>query len=289
MGGACEKKSPKADTGAVGAADRGGVSAPSGPVDTTPLPGLEMKLEGDKAQLFYKLVGSLNSPCGQSQSLRKSFGDPACKRAPFAARYVIAMVDDEFPEDKVREAYTKRYEHVQKVQIDISKAPHIGNEDAPIKLIEFYDYACPHCREFKPLLERVAIEHDGKTVEYFMQYPLALPGHANSKSAAQAALAAWSLGKFKEMHDELFAKAPAHDHDAVVGYAKELGLDADKFEAAYQAAAKQVESDQLQGEGLGVNSTPTLFFNNRRFEPPNETFSAKYIGMWIDEELAVNR
>ena len=288
MGGACEKKAPKADTGAVNAADRAGTAQqPAGPVDTTPLPGLEMKLEGDKAQLFYKLIGSFNSPCGASTSLRKAFGDASCKRGPFAVRYVIALIDDEIPEDKVREAYTKKYENVQKVKLDISKAPHNGNDDAPIKLIEFYDYACPHCRDFKPILERVATEHEGKTAEYFMQFPLeGVQGHANSKSAAQAALAANALGKFKDMHDMLFAKTPAHDHDSVVGYAKELGLDAAKFEVAYQAAAPQVDSDRLQGEGLGVNSTPTLFFNDRKYEG---IYSAKYIGMWIDEELAVNR
>ena len=288
MGGACEKKAPKADTGAVNAADRAGTAQqPAGPVDTTPLPGLEMKLEGDKAQLFYKLIGSFNSPCGASTSLRKAFGDASCKRGPFAVRYVIALIDDEIPEDKVREAYTKKYENVQKVKLDISKAPHNGNDDAPIKLIEFYDYACPHCRDFKPILERVATEHEGKTAEYFMQFPLeGVQGHANSKSAAQAALAANALGKFKDMHDMLFAKTPAHDHDSVVGYAKELGLDAAKFEVAYQAAAPQVDSDRLQGEGLGVNSTPTLFFNDRKYDG---IYSAKYIGMWIDEELAVNR
>src|SRR5262249_8083915 len=142
MGGACEKKAPKADTGAVNAADRAGTAQqPAGPVDTTPLPGLEMKLEGDKAQLFYKLIGSFNSPCGASTSLRKAFGDASCKRGPFAVRYVMALIDDELPEDKVREAYTKKYENVQKVKLDISKAPHYGNDDAPIKLIEFYDYA----------------------------------------------------------------------------------------------------------------------------------------------------
>jgi hypothetical protein len=37
---------------------------------------------------------------------------------------------------------------------------------------------------------------------------------------------------------------------------------------------------------LSVDSTPTLFFNDRRYEGP---MLAKYIEMWIDEENAVNR
>jgi hypothetical protein len=35
-----------------------------------------------------------------------------------------------------------------------------------------------------------------------------------------------------------------------------------------------------------VDSTPTVFFNDRRYEGP---MLAKYIEMWVDEELAVNR
>ena len=41
-----------------------------------------------------------------------------------------------------------------------------------------------------------------------------------------------------------------------------------------------------QGEAAGVEATPTLFFNDRKYEGP---LHPKYITMWIDEELAVNR
>jgi protein-disulfide isomerase len=110
--------------------------------------------------------------------------------------------------------------------------------------------------------------------------------HPDSKSAAQAALAAQAQGKFREMNEMLYAKSPAHKRDDVIGYAKELGLDAAKFEADYDAAAARVETDIAQGEGLGVSSTPTLYFNGRHYTGPHE---AKYIGLWIDEEVAVNR
>jgi protein-disulfide isomerase len=59
-----------------------------------------------------------------------------------------------------------------------------------------------------------------------------------------------------------------------------------KFEAAYQAEAAHVDSDVKQGEAAGVDSTPTLFFNDRKYEGP---MHPKYIEMWVEEELAVNR
>ncbi len=288
MGGACEKK-PKnnGDTGALNALDRAGPEqGSSGATDETPLQGIDVsKLSEDKQKTFYKLVGSLSSPCGKAHSLRTSYTqDTACKRAPFAVRYVASLLEDEGTETQVREEYEKKYKEVSKVKLDVSKAPHVGAEDAPIRLVEFFDYQCPHCQAFAPMLSAVAHANEGKVVEYFLMFPL--EKHQDAKSAAAAAVAANQLGKFKEMHEMLFARSPQHSKESVVGYAKELGLDPAKFDAAYTAAASQVASDLAQGEAVGVDSTPTLFFNDRKYEGP---MHPKYIQMWIDEELAVNR
>jgi protein-disulfide isomerase len=293
MGGACEKK-PKTDTGAIAALDHGSGngSAPidTGPVDTTPLDGIATdKLDDDKKHLFFKLVGSLSSPCGKAHSLRTSYkDDAACKRAPFAVRYVLMLVADEATETQIREEFDKKYKPTgpQDLKFDISKAPHDGPEDAPIKLVEFYDYGCPHCQAFKPMLEQVVKDEQGKVVQYFMNFPL--EKHENSKSAAQAALAAHAQGRFKEMHDALFAHSPDQTHEQVTDMAKAIGLDMAKFEAVYAdpATLQHVMSDLAQGEKAGVDSTPTLFFNSRKYEGP---MHPKYIEMWIDEELAVNR
>ncbi|HEY5945826.1 MAG TPA: hypothetical protein VIV40_10060, partial [Kofleriaceae bacterium] len=110
MGAACEKK-PKnnGDTGAINALDRAGsgqgATTPTGPVDETPLQGIDITpLSKDKQQLFYKLIGSLSSPCGKAHSLRTSYTtDTSCKRAPFAVRYVGALIQDEGSEAQVRE------------------------------------------------------------------------------------------------------------------------------------------------------------------------------------------
>jgi protein-disulfide isomerase len=283
--GACEKKPAKGDTGAVNALDRAGSA--TGPVDETPLQGIDVsKLETDKQKLFYKLVGSLSSPCGKAHSLRTSYtSDTECKRAPFAVRYVAALVSDELKESEIREEFEKKYNSQQKPQkFDTSKAPKHGNDDAAVRLVEFFDYECPHCQAFKPMMDVVLKAYEGKVVCYYMMFPL--EKHTNSKSAAQAALAAAQLGKFDDMHAMLFDKSPEHTRENVMGYAKQLGLDEGKFTAAYDAAAAQVNADLAQGDAAGVDATPTLFFNDKKYEGP---MHPKYIAMWIDEELAVNR
>src|SRR5262249_9352434 len=112
LGAACTKESKsQADNGAVAALDRAGsdkvggakITPPPGPVGTTPLPGVEIdKLNKKQQDLFYKLVASLPSPCGKAHSLRTSItSDQTCKRAPFAAKLVEAMLEDEAKESDV--------------------------------------------------------------------------------------------------------------------------------------------------------------------------------------------
>ena len=283
MGAACKKAKEPTDTGAITAADR---VDPAVANDTTPLQGVDVsKLDGDKQKIFYKFVNTMKSPCGKGHSLRTSFtSDTSCKRAPFAVRYILQLVSDEATEEQIRNEYTSKYENPKKVKLDISKAPRIGPEDAPVQIVEFFDYGCPHCRDFRPMLEQVEKDEQGKVAEYFLMFPLGK--WPDSKTAAQAGLAAYKQGKFAEMHAMLFAKAPQHSKDAVFGYAKDLGMDMAKFEADFNAEAGHVETDRAQGESVGVESTPTVFFNDRKYEGP---LNPKYIDMWIEEEVAVNR
>ncbi|MEZ4360370.1 MAG: thioredoxin domain-containing protein [Kofleriaceae bacterium] len=284
VGPACKRDNPMSAQPAevIAAADNA-----SGATDKTPLPGVDVSaLEDAKADTFYRLVATLPSPCGKAHSLRTSVTtDTACKRATFAARYVATLLADGAPEAFIQGDYDKRYKSFDVKEIDTSKAPMSGNVDAPVKLVEYFDYACPACIGMKPKLDQALAEHAGKAVLFYEMFPLEAR-HPDSRSAAKAALAAQAQGKFKEMHEILFLKSPAHKREDVLKYAGALGLDLARFEADYDAADAHVDSDIRQGETLNVASTPTLFLNGRLYTGPQD---AKYIGMWIEEEFAVNR
>ena len=53
------------------------------------------------------------------------------------------------------------------------------------------------------------------------------------------------------------------------GYAEDLGLDMDRFEADYNdpATLARVEQSQADGRALGVTGTPTFFLDGQRLEP----------------------
>ncbi|MBT8495524.1 MAG: thioredoxin domain-containing protein, partial [Deltaproteobacteria bacterium] len=161
--------------------------------------------------------------------------------------------------------------------------PHSGPSDARVVFVEFFDYGCPACKQFKSVIEIVAAAYPQDVVVYYKQFPLA--GHPDSDEAAAAAVAAHRQGKFKGMHDLLFANQYKHKMEDLRGYAKQIGLDMGKFEADFKAAVEQVAADKAEG-GEHVKGTPTIFLNGRVYEGPA---APKYLKLFVEEELAVNQ
>ncbi len=284
VGAACDKKKP--DT--AGANEVIGAIDNAAPADKTPLTGVDVgKLDDKKQDSFYRLMDSLKSPCGKAHSLRTSVNtDTSCKRAPFAARYVLEMLVMEAAESDARKFYERKYTEAPPAAktFKLDGVPHHGATNATVQLVEFFDYGCPVCVEFKPELDQVIAEMGGDLVIYYKMWPI-VSKHPDSMSAAQAAMAAHRQGKFLEMHDRLF-KDPGHKKAQVQTAARELGLDLMTFDADYIAAEQAVKADMAEGDANGVDSTPTLFFNGRPYTGP---LMGKFLGMWIAEEVAVSR
>jgi protein-disulfide isomerase len=108
--------------------------------------------------------------------------------------------------------------------------------------------------------------------------------HPKAPAAHAASQAAHNQGKFWEMHDLIFANQRSLEPDTFFGYAKQLGLNEQKFRADFlDAATKQkVDADAKEAASLGVTGTPGFFINGRFLSgaKPFEEFKAV-----IDEEL----
>jgi protein-disulfide isomerase len=255
--------------------------------DRKPIEGVDLSGLGKaEATRFEGIVDSLPSPCGKAHSLRTSRNsDPSCARARFAVEYVVALLGDGFSNREIRELYEARYNRDEPRRgFKVDGVPHDGPEDAQVVLVEFYDYGCPACGRFKPVLEEAAGAFASDAVVYYKQFPLGT--HADSLPAAQAALAAHKQGKFREMHDLLFANPYRHKREDLFEHARKIDLDLQRFESDFEAAEAQARADKAEGEDAGVAGTPTLFINGRQYQGLEHP---KYLKMWIAEELAVGR
>jgi protein-disulfide isomerase len=239
----------------------------------------------DPASQVGDLLGKLPSPCGKAMSLQKTLdSDPSCKQAPFAKKFVERLVNEGVPEDALTQLYDHRYADKDTYTFTTRETPFIGTASAPVVLVEFFDYACPHCRLAEPLLEDTVAKHGKDVVLYFKNFPL----HKESMDTAKAAIAAARQGKFKPMHQALFAHQGSQSREEIFGYAKELGLDMAKFEKDFNdpATEARVKADKAEGEKTKLQGTPTVFVNGRMMEG---TLVPGLLDDWIDEEVAVNR
>ena len=148
-----------------------------------------------------------------------------------------------------------------------------GNKAAGIVLIEYSDFQCPACGAYFPILKQLKSELGDQFLFVYRHFPL--PQHQNAPAAAVAAEAAGTLGKFWEMHDQIFEHqtdwSNASDPSPqFTDYAVQIGLDRDAFlkELAVREHVSNVNNDYASGRKAGVNSTPTFFLNGIKIENP---------------------
>lgn len=287
VGASCDKKSSATPNHADPAPAEASAPAAAKPVVES-LPGMDLKeLDDQRKARFYALVDKLQSPCGKVHSLRTSLKtDPACKRATFAGRYVAFLLKLEASDEEVVEYYKNRYGQTEVHKFDVTDSPYLGMPTAPVVMVEFFDYACPHCRMFRSVLEEVSRDFPSDVVVYFKHFPLG--GHPDSIPAAMAAVAAQKQGKFLEMHVKLF-EGQDHSKDTLVKYARSIGLDMKKFEADMgdPAVRAKVSRDRAEGDKVRLQGTPALYINGRNYS--DSPMAPELLIDWIKEDLAVNR
>jgi protein-disulfide isomerase len=249
-----------------------------------PLPGVSLEglLDSD-VKAFWRMVEKYPSACGKAHSLETSVRtDPGCKRSIFAARYVVRLMKAHLLPSEVEEQYDRRFGDAKRETFDLKAAPLRGEASAPITLVEFSDFQCPHCKHLQPVLEQLLDEYRGKVKLYFKNYPITR-AHPDAHGSAAAALAAGKQGKFWAFHDKLFAGDQLkQDMPVLEKIAKDLKLDVAKWKAEIEPMKAQVDRDHAEGERVDIDSTPTLFINGRRFQGPKTLDEVKD---WVEEEL----
>lgn len=142
-----------------------------------------------------------------------------------------------------------------------------GPQDAPLTLVEYGDFQCPHCGRAYPIVKDVQRALGSELRFVFRNFPLTNI-HPEAEHAAEAAEAAGAQGAFWQMHDRLFERQFALDDDHLLEYATELGLDADRIRGQLEAGAyaARVREDFMSGVKSGVNGTPTFFINGVRYD-----------------------
>jgi Na+/H+ antiporter NhaA len=139
-----------------------------------------------------------------------------------------------------------------------------GPGNAPITLVEYGDFECPHCGRAEPVTRELL--RDFGDLRYVWRHLPLNDVHPHAQVAAEASEAAAAQGAFWEMHDLLLTHQDALTPKDLIGYARDLGLDVERFtqDLHRHLHAARVAEDVDGADLSTVSGTPTFFVNGRR-------------------------
>jgi protein-disulfide isomerase len=142
----------------------------------------------------------------------------------------------------------------------------LGGAAAPLTLLEYGDYQCPHCALAHPTVHKLLVEFGDRIRFVFRHFPIALT-HPQAKPAAHAAEAAGRQSNFWPVHELLFTHQHSLTDAPFADLARELGLDEAQFarDVASDTIHQKVEADFDGGMRSGVTGTPTFFINGQKY------------------------
>jgi protein-disulfide isomerase len=144
-----------------------------------------------------------------------------------------------------------------------------GGHHAPVTLVEYGDYECPHCGQAESVVRELLLSF-GEDLRYVWRHLPLNDVHPHAQLAAEAAEAAGSQGSFWEMHDKLIGHQDRLTAADLEGYAGELALDVARFweELRQERYAARVSEDVASADASGVAGTPSFFINGKRQHGP---------------------
>ncbi len=156
--------------------------------------------------------------------------------------------------------------------------PSLGNPDASVTVIEFFDPNCPHCATLHPIMMRAVAEHGDKA--WFVWRPFVL--WQRSMAQIEAMYFAAQDNKFFEMMEAQFARQRQDGIgiDELGEIAAEIGLDGELMKTRLRSGLYRsiIIRQRETGVEAGIRSVPAVMINGRYVK----TKTAECIGSLIE-------
>lgn len=148
--------------------------------------------------------------------------------------------------------------------------PYLGENDAPVTILEYEDFGCPNCQEFVLDVEPRLIEEyirDGKV--RLVSFPVAFV-NVHSLPGAEAAVCAAEQERYWEYRHLLFANQGvlAFNRNNLIDIAREAELDLISFVNCFdQRRYRDLVIERTRSaQASGIAGTPTFEMGGERFE-----------------------
>jgi len=179
------------------------------------------------------------------------------------------------------EKAARDYRDAKVQKLDLSGVPAEGPPTAPVTVVEYSDFLCPHCRNLAAALGRYLPQSGDRFRMYFKQYPLdsecnpkvKRSVHPGSCTTALGALCANEQGKFWQYHNKVFEAPPANpSRQDIEGIGRSLGLDMAAFGTCLSspATSARLKKEIAEGAAAGVVGTPAIYINGKQLPRLND-------------------
>lgn len=137
----------------------------------------------------------------------------------------------------------------------------VGNEAAPITIIEFEDYACPHCQEYKPTMDQFINDYvkTGKSKYELRIFPTAGGQTTQFFGTVAVCMEQQKPGAYWMASELFIRKAMQGDYGQNTGreIGNEIGVDYNQALGCTQNET-QLQKDYTLAQSIGVTGTPAV-------------------------------
>ena len=164
---------------------------------------------------------------------------------------------------------------------DVDKGRTIGDPAAPMLFEIYSDFSCPACKTLhENVLPSIVLDYvkTGKAYLVFREFPLNIPAHKYSRSAAAFAVAAARIGKYQTVSDALFRNQQAWGlsgkvWDTVAGVLNPEERKKVQALANDPAVLADVQRDVDRATQTPITQTPTLLVTYKLRQQPWTQFA----------------
>jgi protein-disulfide isomerase len=141
-----------------------------------------------------------------------------------------------------------------------SSVPSFGPVDAPVTVIEFFDYHCGYCKRAYDGIMEIATQNEGKVRTIFVEFPIL---REESTLAARAALAAAKQGKYMEAHEAFMTNRGLLEQERINELAAGAGIDVDQMLSDMQSPeiSGMLAQYSAMARAVGISGTPAFLIN----------------------------
>ncbi|MBZ0300975.1 MAG: DsbA family protein [Anaerolineae bacterium] len=137
----------------------------------------------------------------------------------------------------------------------------LGEPDAPITIVEFADFLCPHCQTYHETIQEVIKNYvaTGQAKVEYRFFPV-IDANVSPLTARMTECAdILNSGSFWEAHDMMYELVSASFNGLTpFTFAAKMRLNYDDMVACVSDTAQQIETDYAVGQAADITGTPSV-------------------------------